>query len=175
MRTAALPRVPETLAPRPVRTALLLAATTLLHLACAPSAAQRPAGVLDEFSGAWRELGRGEHGVLYLDTAAVRVIDDQVYQVRTWWRFSAPQHEPDGATYRTSVAVRAVDCRSGRIALLAFANRDGAITTQVASQPLFAAQWDAVRPASLSARIVEAACGESRPSPRLASQLRGQE
>jgi hypothetical protein len=174
MRTAAHSRVPAPAVLSAARTTLLLAILSLLHLACAPGAAQHHAIALDDASGRWRELGRTEQGILEIDAGSLDSIDDDVFQVRTRWRFLQPQRELDGTVYQSSVAVRVIDCRSGRLALLAFANRDGARATQTASQPLFAARWDLARPESLSARIVGAACGETGRGPLVAAAGREQ-
>jgi hypothetical protein len=143
-------------APSAGRTTLLIAMLSLAHLACAPRVA-RPLESLGD-RGGWREVGQAEQGVLYVDTSAVQSIDEGVYRVRTRWRFFRPQREADGATYRASVAVRAVDCRSGRTALLAYVNRDGGRTTHSGAQPLFAAQWDRIHPRSLLERVGRSVC-----------------
>ncbi len=152
--------------------ALLVLLASLAALDRPLSAQAKASGAsLDERTGAWVAVERTEHGTVYLDTAAVLELGRGVYQVRTRWSFAAPHRDGDGERYRSSVAVRAVDCHTRETALLAYADRDGERTVDTRAQPLFGASWDPVRPGTPVERIAESTCALARRAgARLASQ-----
>lgn len=151
-----LRRLSATLRERLVRSTLL--ALTLLLTQLAPGAAQDLRPELDEVASRWITIDRVELGAVDLDTSRVVVIAPDVYQVRTRWRFSSVQTSPEGHRYRTSVAVRGVDCRRRQVALIAFADHDGGKVVRTEAQPVYAARWDRVNPESIVDRIATQVC-----------------
>lgn len=144
-------------------------ALALLLLAGAtPLAGQTQPVSLAEGDGAWAVVEQVEQGTVSVDTSAIVLLDDGIFQVRTRWEFSRVQHDAGGASYRSSVAVRAIDCPRGEMALLAFADHDRGRIVGTRAQPLYAAAWDRVNPESISARIAGLVCSVGPRRTRLA-------
>lgn len=137
---------------------LLLVLLALFAATVRPVAAQAHFAALEDGGSTWVAIDHVEHGDIYLDTASIVALGEDVFQVRTRWQFARVQTDGDGEPYRTSVALRAVDCRAGEMALLAYADRDGARTVDSVQRPLYAATWEAVNPRSPAARIAERTC-----------------
>lgn len=138
-----------------LRTAGLALGLSLISLT--PAAAQdlRPDVELD---GGWLTIDRVELGAVELDTARVVPMAPHVYQVRTRWRFADVQISPEGHQYRSSIAVRGIDCRRRQMAIIAFADHDGNRVVHVEAQPSYAARWDQVAPQSIVGRIAAHVC-----------------
>lgn len=131
--------------------------------------AQSARHALDERNGSWAMVSEIEFGAIYLDTARIEVLQPEVYEVRTLWRFAEAQHDEEGAAYHSSVAERAIDCRSNSMALIAFADQDGPTIVNSADRPLPAAEWQSINPESVIARVADRACALGR-APRGAVQ-----
>jgi hypothetical protein len=159
MWTAAHSRVPSRAESSRFRVILLIfLLIAASHFACAPAVAQVSAALLEEGRGRWMEIDRNPQGVVYLDVESLEQMGDEIWQVRTRWAFTQPQRNSRGAPYASSVAVRAVDCRTRELALLAYADRDREAIVDEAEMPLFTAHWEPARPRSVSHRIVTSAC-----------------
>ena len=160
MRIPARTQSPSLRRAGPALAALALGLGLLAGLA-RPARAQEEASPLEE-KGEWTLVDRGAYGAVYLDTATVEPVEEEVFRVRTRWRFNHVQSEAGGTRYRTSVALRAVDCKARRMAIIAFADRDGHGVVRTARHPLYAAHWEPVRAKSVAERIANATCDRGR-------------
>lgn len=133
----------------------LTLAPTLLALTSSAAQVLRPDVDVD---GRWLTIDRVELGAVELDTAGVVLVAPNVYHVRTRWRFSQVQTSPEGYRYRSSVAVRGIDCRRRQMAIIAFADHDGKRVVHTEAQPFYAARWDRVTPESIVGRIASHVC-----------------
>lgn len=154
----------------PLRAAGLTLGLTLSILG--PAAAQdlRPDVDVD---GPWLTIDRVELGAVELDTAQVVEVAPDVYTVRTRWRFAHVQTSPEGYRYRSSVAVRGIDCRRRQMAIIAFADHDGKRVVRTEAQPFYAARWDRVTPESIVDRIASHVCEHEGDGGAVASSAGG--
>lgn len=152
----------------PIRLLLLLGVLSLG--VSAPVVAQDIQQVLDERVGSWTQIDRTEFGTIYMDTTQIQALDADIYQVRTRWAFSEVQTDHEGDhRYRSSVAVRAINCRSKEMAILAYVDLNGRRVVHEADQPLYAPSWGPVNPGSVVERIATWTCTLGRQPSRLAS------
>lgn len=150
---------------------LLFAA--VLTVVSAGSAAAQSAADLDQRVGDWSVVDEVEYGTIYLDTATVEVLDADIYNIRTRWSFADEQTNADGQQYSSSVAVRAVNCRSQEMAIVAYADLDGERVVKTSEQPLYAAYWFDINPASILEQIAARTCDLGRKLTRVAAAASG--
>lgn len=148
-----------------------LAAFSVIVLVAANAA---PAGAqsapdLNERVGDWVVVDQLDYGTIYIDTAHVEPVDPGVYNVRTRWSFADVQTNPEGDRYRSSVALRAVNCTSQEMAIVAYADLDGERVVKTTEQPMYAVYWFNVSPASILEQIASRTCELGRRGGRLVS------
>src|SRR5690606_6866417 len=139
-------------------TLMALVGLLLFHRDAAAAQQLRPDLALD---GRWITLERVELGALELDTTHVLPMGPHTYQVRTRWQFDEVPTSPEGYRYRSSVAVRGIDCQRRMMAIIAFADHDGGRIVRVEAQPVYAARWDRVNPRSIVDRIATVVCNRA--------------
>jgi hypothetical protein len=139
----------------------VLAAVALHAAVASGAAAQSNEYALQAGDGAWELVNRVELGAIYVDTDGIVLLKPDVYQVRTMWRFASPQRDHEGEAFRTSVAVRAVDCQAGSMAILAFADQEDDRTVNHATRSLTAAEWVSVSGSSIVGQIARTVCEKS--------------
>lgn len=141
----------------------------VLTMVSAGSASAQSFASLDQKVGDWTVVDEVEYGTIYLDTATVEVVDADVYNIRTRWSFADEQTNVDGQQYSSSVAVRAVNCRSQEMAIVAYADLDGERVVKTSEQPLYAAYWFDINPASILEQIAARTCDLGRRVSRIAA------
>lgn len=144
----------------------LLFVATLVICAAAPSTAQSIPSALDEQLGDWAVIENTDYGTVSLDTTRVEAHGDNVYHIRTRWNFARPLTSVKGQPYRSSVAVRAINCQSDEMAILAYANLDGERLVH-AERRLYPANWSTIKPGSSVERIAKRTCELGNRSPRV--------
>lgn len=113
---------------------------------------------VEEAESRWVMIDRVELGSVELDASRLLQVAPDVYQVRTRWRFAAPQTSPEGYRYESTVAVRGIDCRQRAAAIIAFADRLDGEVVRTEAQPVYAARWDPVSPRTIVDRITTEVC-----------------
>src|SRR5690606_34853375 len=114
-----------------------------------------------EAESRWETVQIVEFGAMDLDVSHVTVIAPGTYEIRTRWRFASAQLSPAGHRYQASIAVRGLDCRRGEMALISFANHNGARVVDEESLPVYAVRWEPVSPESVVGKIATRVCGAS--------------